>query len=296
MEVWFTEKQTKDLSLGLRVTKTIAREKTPYQELSVLETAQFGRMLTLDGAVQTTIADEFIYHEMITHVPLFAHPDPRRVCIIGGGDGGALREVLRHSRVEEATLVEIDERVLAAARAYLPEISCALDDGRARVIVGDGIAHVHDNPARYDVIIVDSTDPVGAAEGLFTEAFYRDVHRALREDGIVVAQSESPFVSEGLVGRTFERVQKAFSIAKLYLAPIPTYPSGLWSFTAGSKTHDPARPATLASAVGAGTGRLPFRTRYYTPAVHRAAFALPPFVQEIIGQAGSGSRAGQTED
>lgn len=281
MEVWFTEKQTRDLSLGLRVTKTIAWEKTPYQELAVLETAQYGRMLVLDGAVQTTIADEFIYHEMIAHVPLFAHPDPRRVCIIGGGDGGALREVLRHSRVEEATLVEIDERVLAAARTHLPEISRALDDARAKVIVGDGIAHVHDNPNRYDVIIVDSTDPVGAAEGLFTEAFYRDVYRALADDGIVVAQSESPIVNSDLVARTFGRIQKSFPITKLYLAPIPTYPGGLWSFTAGSKKYDPA---------GLGVEKPLFRTRYYTPAVHQAAFALPPFISESIGQAATESR------
>ncbi|HHW42250.1 polyamine aminopropyltransferase [Desulfofundulus thermobenzoicus] len=274
MNCWFTEMQTPDMAISCRVKKTLHEEKTPFQHLAVYETDQFGRMLALDDVIQTTIMDEFVYHEMITHVGLNTHPNPRRVLVIGGGDGGSIREILKHPSVELATLVEIDERVIAAAREYLPEISCALGDPRVRVIVDDGIKHVKENRDTYDMIIVDSTDPVGPAEGLFGRAFYQDVHDALTGDGLFVAQTESPFFNRDLIPRIIQNVRSIFPVTRLFLACVPTYPGGLWTFTMGSKKYDPLE---------ANLEQLPdLKTRYYTPAVHRAAFVLPPFVEELL--------------
>ncbi|MCL4424340.1 MAG: polyamine aminopropyltransferase [Firmicutes bacterium] len=274
MELWFTEKQTPNLGLALRLEKTLRREKTAYQDLAVVETFQYGRMLTLDGAVQTTEKDEFVYHEMITHVPLLAHPEPKRVLVVGGGDGGTIREILKHPSVEQAELAEIDERVIAAAREFLPTISQSLSDPRTRIVVGDGIEHVRKAQAQYDVIIVDSTDPVGPAVGLFAPEFYQLVHRALKEDGLFVAQTESPFLNADLIRGVFAGISAVFPRTRLYLAAVPTYPSGLWSFTVGSKVHDPAVPGRNMPAG--------FTSRYYTPELHRSAFVLPRFVAELL--------------
>lgn len=270
MELWYTEKQTPSLGITCLIRETLCRQKTPYQDLAVLDTLQFGRMLVLDGMVQTTELDEFVYHEMIAHVPMQAHPAPRHVLVVGGGDGGAIREVLKYDTVESATLVEIDEAVIEAARKYLPTISCALSDPRVKILVEDGIAHVRKAVGQYDVILVDSTEPVGPAIGLFTEEFYADIYRALKKDGIFVAQTESPFFNRDLIRQVFSRVSRVFPLVKLYLASVPTYPSGLWSFTAGSKCYDPEKP-----------GQKPVQARYYNTRVHGGAFALPGFVREL---------------
>lgn len=271
-ELWFTERQTEDLALGLRIEETLIRETTPYQELMVARTRSFGNLLTLDGTVQLTERDEFFYHEMLVHVPLAAHPRPRRVLVIGGGDGGTVREALRHESVEHVDLVEIDARVTDAARRFFPTLSGALDDPRVTVRHVDGIRFVADAAdGSYDVVLVDSTDPVGAAEGLFGPAFYAQVSRALGPEGILVAQSESPLLHLELIRRMAAGMREAFGRAALYLTPVPTYPSGLWSFLAASRTCDVSRPRP----------DLPeFPTRYYTPEIHRAAFCLPPFVRE----------------
>lgn len=269
MNTWFSELQTPEVSLGLKVKSVLWQEKTPYQELAVLETLSYGRMLVLDGAVQTTIRDEFVYHEMITHVPLTLHPHPRKVAVIGGGDGGAIREILKHPSVEEAHLIEIDERVVEASRRFLPEISEALEDGRAQVHLTDGIRWVKE--ARdFDLIIIDSTDPVGPAEGLFMPEFYRSIYEALSEDGMMVAQSESPFLEPDIIQRVMAGVSQSFPVARLYLASVPTYPSGLWSFTLGSK-ETLAEPRAVS-----------FPTRYWTPEIQHSCFVLPRFVEELI--------------
>lgn len=270
LELWFTERQTENLALGCRIRSTLVRERTPYQDLAIVDTLQYGRMLVLDGCVMTTEQDEFVYHEMIVHVPLLTHPDPRRVLIIGGGDGGALREALKHPGIEKATMVEIDGAVIEQSRRFLPSIACALDDPRAEVIVGDGIEHVKGARGTYDVILSDSTDPIGPAVGLFSAEFYRDCYNALADGGVFVAQSESPFLHAGLIRDVQQRVASVFPLTRLYLAAIPTYPSGLWSFTLGSKGPDPAQPRPF-----------DFPTRYYTTEVHRAAFALPAFAREL---------------
>lgn len=270
--LWFTELQTNNLAISCKVKRTLHREQTPYQELEVLDTETFGHMLVLDGAIQTTEQDEFIYHEMITLVALNSHPAPRRVLIIGGGDGGAAREAALHPRVESVTLAEIDERVPAVSRAFLPGIAAGLDHPKVNLRIGDGIAHVREVRAAYDVVIVDSTDPVGPAVGLFSGDFYRAVYEALADDGIMVAQTESPFYNKDLIRGVQQELAATYPIRGLYQAFVPTYPGGLWTFSVGSKRHDPQVPLEGAAS-----------RRYYSPEVHRAAFALPPFVQELLG-------------
>lgn len=273
MELWYTEKQTPNLGLSCKVNETIYLAKTDYQEMAVLDTIQFGRMLVLDGMVQTTVADEFVYHEMISHIPVGTHPCPRNVLVIGGGDGGAVREIIKYPQVEKVTLVEIDSQVIEASMRFLPEISSALKDARVEIRIADGIEYVRSLEEACDVIIVDSTEPVGPAVGLFGSPFYEGVFRALKPDGIFVAQTESPFFNADLIRTVFRRIKTIFPYAYLYLASVPTYPSGLWSFTLGSKQYNPLEPE----------GKyIPQDTRYYTAQMHRSSFSLPRFVQELL--------------
>ncbi|NLG84098.1 MAG: polyamine aminopropyltransferase [Firmicutes bacterium] len=273
MELWFTEKQTEGLALSLLVTRTLHRERTPFQDLAVLETVQYGRLLVLDGVVMLTEADEFIYHETIAHVPLLLHPEPRIVLVIGGGDGGTVREVLKHPSVEKVVLAEIDERVIEASRRFFPTLSTGFTDPRLQLAVGDGIEHVRNHPGTYDVILVDSTDPVGPGVGLFEADFYRMAAAALRPGGLLAAQTESPFVNRELIRHIHKNMKEAFPFRRLYLAPIPTYPAGWWSFTLAAEAEvNPLEPRILPGLA----------TKYYTPEVHRAAFALPPFVAELV--------------
>jgi spermidine synthase len=274
VELWYTEKQTEDVGITCKIKQTLHVETSEFQDIAMIETNQFGRMLVLDGTVQTTIEDEFVYHEMITHVPLFTHPNPKRVVVIGGGDGGAIREILKHPGVEKAYLVEIDEKVVEVSKKYLPEISVALDDARAEVRIEDGIKFIKENKNEFDVILVDSTDPVGPAVGLFMKDFYQSIFDALKEDGIFVAQTESPFYNKNLISRVFKDIKDIFPLTKLYLSSIPTYPSGLWSFTMGSKKYNPLEiPEGRIKDLG---------TRYYNAEIHRAAFILPNFVKELV--------------
>ena len=272
--IWFSELQTPDLAISVRLNQTLHHEKTPYQELAVVDTEAYGRMLLLDNIIQTTVKDEFFYHEMITHVPLNTHPNPRTALVIGGGDGGVVREIVKHPSIEKVTLVEIDARVVANAREYLPEIACGLDDARVEIRFEDGIEHVRQRENTYDVIIVDSTDPIGPAVGLFSAEFYRNVYRALKADGVFVAQTESPIFNSRLIRRIQRDLKEIFPIARLYLTTVPTYPGGLWAFSLGSKKYDPLEVDWRQAPQVA--------TRYYTPAIHQAAFSLPPFVQEFL--------------
>lgn len=271
MELWVTEKQGDYLAAGYRVRQTLHTEKTPYQELAVVDTVAFGRMLLLDGLVQTTVGDEFIYHEMIAHVPLNSHPSPKRVLIIGGGDGGTMREVTKHPAVEKCVQVEIDAQVVAAAKRFLPELACGFESPKAELVIGDGIKYVAEHADAFDVIIVDSTDPIGPAVGLFSHEFYASVHRALKADGLFVCQSESPNWELDLIVRINRALRDIFGLARTYLAHIQTYPGAMWSFTIGSKKYDPKRvnPARIPEIGG---------LRYYTPELHAACFALPRFV------------------
>jgi spermidine synthase len=234
----------------------------------------FGRALVLDGAVQTTVGDEYIYHEMIAHVPLFTHPNPERVLVIGGGDGGTAREVFRHPSVRRVDMVEIDRAVIDACRRYLPETARGLDHPRLNLVVGDGVAWVAERAEEYDVILVDSSDPTGPAEGLFNRDFYQSVYRALKAGGVFVAQVLSPFFHQNLIREVYQVVSSLFPITMPYLAVVPTYPSGLHCFMLGSKRHSPLRQGMKAPS---------WPTRWYTPEVHRAAFQLPPVVADLVG-------------
>ncbi|MDP4143951.1 MAG: polyamine aminopropyltransferase [Bacillota bacterium] len=274
MEMWLKEAQISNAAMTYKVKETLVKRKTEFQDLAILDTHAFGRMLVLDGIVQTTIKDEFVYHEMISHIPLFTHPNPKKVLVVGGGDGGAIREILKHPSVEKAVLCEIDRAVIEECKKFLPEISCALDDPRCEVFVGDGIQYVHQHKNEFDVIIVDSTDPFGAAEGLFGGSFYKEIAECLTEDGIFVAQTETPFYLPDVVKRVYNDAKAVFPITKLFMAAIPTYPGGYWSFTIGSKKYDPENADLNAP--------LDFNTKYYTKKLHTACFALPKYVEDLI--------------
>jgi len=273
LELWFTERQTPGLALSMKIARTICHETSKYQDIAVLETIDNKRVLVLDGCVMTTDLDEFVYHEMITHVPLCTHPCPRKVLVVGGGDGGTMREVLKHESVENAVLAEIDEGVIEVSRRYLPHLSSSLQDPRCRIMVGDGAEHVRSHPGEYDVIICDSTDPVGPGAVLFSEEFYRASYASLTGEGVFCAQMESPFFYGELIRRAVCDLRRVFPVVRLYLAVVPSYPGALWSFVLASKKHDPVRDARVTN----------LKTRYYTPEVHKAAFVLPKFVEELIG-------------
>ncbi|KMK78221.1 polyamine aminopropyltransferase [Alkalihalobacillus pseudalcaliphilus] len=274
MELWFTEKQTENFGITARIKRTLHSEKTDFQQLDVVETEEFGNMLLLDGMVMTTEKDEFVYHEMVAHVPLFTHPNPKHVLVVGGGDGGVIREVLKHPSVEKATLVEIDGKVIEYSKKFLPSIAGALDDARVDVQVADGFMHIAESENAYDVIMVDSTEPVGPAVKLFEKGFYVGIAKALKEDGIFVAQTDNPWFHQALITQVYNDVKEIFPITNLYTANIPTYPSGLWTFTIGSKKHDPLKIADERFHE--------IDTKYYTKELHNAAFALPKFVADLL--------------
>ncbi|GAB6890994.1 polyamine aminopropyltransferase [Geobacillus sp. FSL K6-0789] len=274
MELWFTEKQTEHFGITARIVRTLHTEQTPFQKLDMVETAEFGNMLILDGMVMTTQKDEFVYHEMVAHVPLFTHPKPENVLVVGGGDGGVIREVLKHPSVKKATLVEIDGKVIEYSKKYLPEIAGKLDDPRVEVKVDDGFMHIAQSENEYDVIMVDSTEPVGPAVNLFTKGFYAGIANALKEDGIFVAQTDNPWFKADLIRNVYRDVKEVFPITRLYTANIPTYPSGLWTFTLGSKQYDP---------LAVSDDRFhDIETKYYTKELHKACFVLPKFVADLV--------------
>jgi spermidine synthase len=273
MELWFTEKQTEKFGITAKIKQTLHTEQTEFQKLDMVETEEFGNMLILDGMVMTTQKDEFVYHEMVAHVPLFTHPNPENVLVVGGGDGGVIREVLKHPSVKKATLVEIDGKVIEYSKQYLPEIAGMLEDARVEVKVGDGFMHIAESVAEYDVIMVDSTEPVGPAVNLFTKGFYAGISKALKEDGIFVAQSDNPWFTPDLIRNVQRDVKEIFPITRLYIANIPTYPSGMWTFTVGSKKHDPLEVSEERFHE--------IDTKYYTKELHKAAFVLPKFVADL---------------
>lgn len=274
MELWFTEKQTPVFGITAKIRETLVAEKTDFQDLSILDTEEFGRMLVLDGMVMTTVKDEFVYHEMVAHPALFTHPNPKHVLVVGGGDGGVIREVVKHPDVEKAVLVDIDGKVIEYSKKYLPEIACELDNPRVEVQVNDGYMHIIQNKDKYDVIMVDSTEPVGPAAPLFERGFYQGIYEALKDDGIFVAQTDNPWFKADLIQKVNKDVKEIFPIVRVYGANIPTYPSGLWTFTMGSKTYDPLEVDDT---------KIPeINTKYYTPRLHKAAFVLPKFVEDLV--------------
>jgi spermidine synthase len=274
MEMWLKEMQLQDVAMTYKIKETLVRKQTKFQDLAIVDSVTFGRMLILDGIIQTTINDEFVYHEMISHIPMFTHQNPVNILVVGGGDGGVIRELLKHKTVQRVVLCEIDGDVIEECRKFLPEISCGLSDPKCEIFIGDGIKYVKEHKNKFDIIIVDSTDPFSIAEGLFGGNFYKDIYDALTEDGIFIAQTETPFFLPETVKKVFKAAKSIFPITKMFMAAVPTYPGGYWSFTVGSKKYDPTK---------VDISKIPqLDTKYYTPELHLAAFALPKFVRDLI--------------
>jgi spermidine synthase len=280
MAEWYEEAYHPHWRQRFEVRGYVYRGRTEFQEALIFESPLFGRVLVLDGIVQTTERDEFIYHEMITHVALMAHGAVRDVLIIGGGDGGTLEEVLKHQGVARATMVELDPGVVDLARAHLPGIHRgAFDDPRSELIFGDGVRFVADTAQLFDVIIVDSTDPFGPGEVLFTESFYTDCRAKLRPGGIVVAQSGNPFMERERLRACLARLDNVFRDTSFILTSVPAYLGGPFVFAWGSE--DPAKRSLSPAELTARP--LPEGLRCYTPAVHAAAFVHPPWLTALPG-------------
>lgn len=279
MELWFSEPHTKNVRLSIKVDQQLYSGKSAFQRIDVFESPEFGRFLTLDGYIMLTQKDEFIYHEMIVHVPMAVHPDVRRVLVIGAGDGGAVRELVRYDSIEQIDVVEIDEQVVQVCSQFLPFMTSGLRDERVIIHYEDGVRFVRSRENQYDLIIVDSTDPFGPGEGLFTKEFYGSCYHALREDGIMVNQHESPYYAEDAEAckRAHKRIVESFPISRVYQVHIPSYPSGHWLFGFASKKYHPVDDLRAEE-----WKKLGLETKYYTTKLHQGAFCLPAYVENLL--------------
>lgn len=271
--MWLVEDEANMMKISYRIDEIVYEKQSPFQHVMVVQSPTFGRMLVLDGIVQTTSLDGHIYNEMITHVPLSIHPNPKRVLIIGGGDCGAAREVAKYKEVEEIDMVEIDELVVEACKLHLTDVSGNLSDPRVNFIFADGIEYIRKKKDYYDVVIVDSSDPIGPATQLFAKSFYENVKDSLKEDGLMVCQSQSPAFHMNVLYQTYQSIQELFPVSKVYTAVVPTYPGGMWSFTLGSKKYSEVDPNKLAED-----------TKYVSPALLSQCFSLPAFLQQALAE------------
>ncbi len=274
---WFIEKFQNTSALGYRIKKRLHHSVSPFQTVEIYQTADYGNLLVLDGCIMLTEAHEFLYHEMLVHVPLLSHPQPETVLVVGGGDGGTVREVLLHDTIKRVDMVEIDEEVVKVSRQYLPGLTSKLEDPRVKLIFQDAVEFIRGLDQVYDVVLVDSTDPIGPGEGLFSHDFYRDVQRSLRPEGMVVVQSESPFGLKGETGAIAVKMKAIFPLVKLYWVPIPCYPYGTWSFTycSNNGAEPDIRRPEAAQAVEQ-------QAKYYNKDIHQAAFVLPNFIKRNL--------------
>lgn len=279
MELWFTEDHSKDAKFSIRVEKQLYSGKSDFQRIDVFESKEFGKFFTLDGYIMITEKDEFIYHDMIVHVPMATNPNIKKVLVIGAGDGGTVRELVRYDSIEKIDMVEIDKLVVDVCREYFPRSTSGLDDERVSLYFEDGLKFVREKIDAYDLIIVDSTDPIGPGEGLFTRDFYKNCYRALKKDGILVNQHESPFYENYAksMQRAHKRIREFFPIAKVYQVHIPTYASGHWLFGFASKTYDP-----VADLNSDAWNALNLETGYYNTEIHKGSFAIPNYVKKLL--------------
>ena len=279
MELWFSENHTPDVNLSLRLDRHLYSVQSDYQQIDVFESREFGRVLALDGNIMLTERDEFIYDEMMAHVPMAVHPGIRNVLVIGAGDGGVIKELTRYDRIESIDLVEMDPLVLDVCRKYLPGNACRLDDERVHIYTGNGLKFIRRCENKYDLIVVDSTDPFGPSEGLFTKEFYGNCYKALRDDGIMVNQQGSPFYAEdaNAMQRSHKRIAETFPISRVFQAHIPTYAAGYWLFGFASKKYHPIDDLNKDAWNALG-----LKTRYYTTRLHVGAFYLPAFLEEFL--------------
>jgi len=277
-EKWFCEFYSPGSGFQMKVNEHLAHEKSPFQVIDMYRTEDFGIVMALDDMVMVTERNEYAYHEMLIHVPLLAHPNPKQVLVVGGGDCGSLREIIKHPSVERAVQVEIDPVVVELSKKYYNWVNPTLANSKVELIIGDALDYVKSTANKFDVVIVDSSDPIGPAEGLFREPFYRDVFRILNDDGIVSSQLGSPFFHAKEIGELITMYRKIYPIAGLYTTYTPEYPSGLWGLGVASKQIDPTR---LSSSERYEAVRESLR--YYNPRVHHAAFVLPEYIRQQIG-------------
>lgn len=279
MELWFSEVHTPHAKMLIRVDKHVFNAESEFQRVDVFDSYEYGRFLALDGFIMFTEKDEFIYHEMITHVPMAVHPDVKNVLVIGAGDGGVIRELVRYPEIQHIDMVEIDEMVVEVCKKYLPQTASKLDDPRVTIHYEDGLKFIRSCHDYYDLIIVDSTDPFGPGEGLFTREFYGNCYKALKDDGIMVNQHESPFYKEDAIAcqRAHKRIVESFPISRVYQAHIPTYPSGHWLFGFASKKYHPLRNLDDVRWNERG-----LKCGYYTTMLHKGAFYIPAYVEELL--------------
>jgi spermidine synthase len=273
--MWLTELNKHRAGLTLKVSRVLYSDFSNFQRIDVVDTEEYGKVLVLYGSIMITERDEFVYHEMISQPALNVHPNPKEVLIIGGGDGGTLRDTLRNPQVQRATMVEIDQQVVEVSKRFFPTVASQFDNPRARILFDDGAAFVANTKDKFDVVMSDASDPVGPAEVLFQTSFYQNIYNCLNDDGIFVAQSESPWYHADNVAKIYKNLRSVFPIVRMYVAHIPTYPSALWSFAFCSKTLD---PLTDFKGVKVADAEL----TYYNQALHSGCFALPSYVARNI--------------
>ena len=279
MEFWFSEMHTPHVKLSIRVDRQLYSGKSEFQRIDVFDSPEFGRFLTLDGYMMLTEKDEFIYHEMITHVPMAVHPHVEKVLVIGAGDGGVIRELVQYQDLQHIDMVEIDPLVVEVCKKYLPKTACRLEDPRLTIHYEDGLKFIRSRQEEYDLIIVDSTDPFGPSEGYFTREFYGICYNALKDDGIMVNQQGSPFYRHDAqaMQRSHKRIVNTFPISRVYQAHIPTYAAGYWLFGFASKKYHPIDDFDREKWL-----KLHLKTKYYTVRLHAGAFFLPAFLEEML--------------
>jgi len=274
-EIWIEEKLEikKGRALKVRITKSLEKIKSEFQEIEVVESESFGKVLLIDGVIMLTEADEFCYHEMITHVPLCVHPKAQKVLVIGGGDGGAIREILKHDNIKEIEICEIDKKVIKVSKRHFPNLGNSFDDPKVKIFCEDGNKFIRKRKNEYDLIVVDSSDPIGPAEVLFRKEFYEAMYQALKDDGIVVTQAESFFYHRKIIKSLFSFIKDIYPISEYYYTLVPTYPSGMIGFTFCSKKYHPIKDFNKTEALKLTD------LKYYNKDIHRAAFDLPTFAQ-----------------
>lgn len=281
MELWYTDQHTKDVRFSMKAMGQIASRQSENERIDILDTAEYGRVLVLDGELFLTEKDEFIYHEMLAHVPMAVHPKVRNVLVIGAGDGGTVRELVKYRTIGRIDVVQPDKDLYTLAMAHLPFCAAAFRDRRVHIHVEEGLRFVRGKANEYDLVIVDCADPYGPAEGLFTREFYGNCWKALREDGILINQHESPFYSahSQSVRNAHKHIATIFGLSMIYQAHIPSYPSGHWLFGFASKKYHPLKDLHVRA-----WNALKIPTRYYNTDLHRGGFALPNYVRELLGQ------------
>lgn len=282
MELWYTEEHTDNVRFSIKVDEQIYSGKSDFQAIDVFRSKEFGTFFTLDGLMMVTEKDEFIYHDMIVHIPMATNPNIKNVLVIGAGDGGTVRELTRYKNIEKIDMVEIDKLVVDVCREYLPQTASQLNDERVTLYFEDGLKFVRSIENKYDLIIVDSTDPFGPGEGLFTKEFYGNCYKALTDEGILVNQHESPYYDAYAksMGRAHKRIRELFPVCRVYQAHIPTYPSGHWLFGFASKKYDPINNDGIEKWNDLG-----IETKYYNTELHKGAFALPNYVKKMLEDA-----------